>query len=137
MARRSPLNERYQKYTGPEGKTRKSAAAAKPKRASASGPSSSASKSSGSKASAARAAVVETPEYQAARKLWWWLLGAGLVSTAASWLLRQYVHATWATPVSAVFLALAYAMIFYALYIDWTRLRPQRKAAADRAKSGK
>ena len=32
MARRSPTNARYQKYTGPEGKTRKSAAAAKPKK---------------------------------------------------------------------------------------------------------
>ena len=36
MARRSPTNPRYQKYTGPEGKTRKSAAAAKPKKASSS-----------------------------------------------------------------------------------------------------
>ena len=32
MARRSPTNERYQKSTAPAGKTRRSAASAKPKR---------------------------------------------------------------------------------------------------------
>jgi hypothetical protein len=129
MARRSPANARYQKYTGPEGKTRKSASQAKPKRSS-SGPGASTAKSkTGAKgSSAARAKVAETPEYKAARKLWWILLGVGLVMTAASWLIRGYVHTTWANAASAIALGIAYAMIFYALYIDWTQLRPARKA---------
>jgi len=129
MARRSPANARYQKYTGPEGKTRKSASQAKPKRSS-SGPSASTTKSkTASKgSSAARTKVAETPEYKASRKLWWILLGVGLVMTAVSWLIRGYVHTTWANAASAIALGIAYAMIFYALYIDWTQLRPARKA---------
>ena len=138
MARRSPLNARYQKYTGPEGKTRKSASQAKPKRSSTGPSSPSGSKSSDAKKSAAsRLAVPETPGYKAARKLWWTLLLAGLVLTAVSWLVRGYVHAPWANAASAVSLALAYSMIFYALYVDWTKLRPERKAAIAAAKSGK
>ena len=138
MARRSPLNARYQKYTGPEGKTRKSASQAKPKRSSTGPSSPSGAKSSEvKKAAAVRAAVPDSPAYKAARKLWWTLLLAGLVLTAMSWLLRAYLHTTWAAGASAVALGLAYAAIFYALYIDWTRLRPERKAAIANAKSGK
>jgi len=142
MARRSPANARYQKFTGPEGKTRKSASQAKPKRAS-SGPGSptgAKSKSGAKVPPKPRVKVPETPEYLAARKLWWILLGAGLVLTTISWLVRAYVHTSWANAASAIALGIAYAMIFYALYIDWTRLRPARKAmiaGKTGAKSGK
>ena len=130
MARRSPTNERYQKFTGPKGQTRKSASQAKPKRSS-SGPASptgTKSKPGAKGSSAPRPKIAETPEYLAARKLWWILLLVGLVMTAISWLIRGYVHTPWANGASAIALGLAYSMIFYALYIDWTRLRPARKA---------
>ena len=138
MARRSPMNARYQKFTGPEGKTRKSASQAKPKRSSTGPSSPSGSKSSDSKKAApSRLAVPDSPAYKAARKLWWTLLLTGLVLTAVSWLVRGYVHTSWANVASAISLGLAYTAIFYALYVDWMRLRPERKAAIAAAKSGK
>ena len=138
MARRSPTNERYQKYTGPKGQTRKSASQARPKRSSTGPSSPTGAKSSGAKgSSAARVARPESPAYKAARRQWWILLGVGLVLTAVSWLVRGYVHTSWATGASAISLGLAYTAIFYALYIDWTKLRPERKAAIAASKSGK
>jgi hypothetical protein len=130
MARRSATNERYQKFTGPKGQTRKSASQAKPKRSSGTPSTSSNSKSKSGAKGAARIKLPESPAYKAARKLWWTLLGIGLVLTAVSWLVRDYVHTSWANGGSAIALGLAYTMIFYALYIDWTRLRPERKAMA-------
>ena len=138
MARRSPTNARYQKYTGPEGKTRKSAAAAKPKKASSGAASKSSRGSSKSSKSATPVArTPETPEYRAARKQWWICLASGLVLTMSSMLLRKFLHASWVNPVSMVLLGLAYAAIFYALYVDWTKIRPMRKAADQDAKSDK
>jgi cbb3-type cytochrome oxidase subunit 3 len=132
------MNARYQKYTGPEGKTRKSASQAKPKRSSTGPSSPSGSKPSATKkAAAVRNAVPDSPAYKAARKLWWTLLLSGLVFTAVSWASRAYIRTSWNIMASAIALGLAYAAIFYALYIDWTRLRPERKAAIAAAKSGK
>ena len=128
MARRSATNERYQKFTGPKGQTRKSASQAKPKRSSGTPSKPSTTKSKSGSKGVQRAKLPESPAYKAARKLWWTLLGVGLVLTAVSWLVRDYVHTTWANGASAIALGLAYTMIFYALYIDWTRLRPERKA---------
>ena len=47
------------------------------------------------------------------------------------------MHVPWAMQASSLVLGLAYAAIFYALYIDWTKMRPLRKAAYEQAKSGK
>jgi hypothetical protein len=143
MARRSPMNERYQKWTGPKGQTRKSAAAAKPKKSNASGSSkSTSSKSSSTKSKSSSGSALamrnpDTPEFRAARKQWWTFLIAGLVLIAVSWVLLAYVHTTWAHTASNVTLGLAYGSVFYALYIDWTKMRPMRKAAYSQAKSGK
>jgi len=136
MARRSATNERYQKYTSPGGKTRKSAAAAKPKRAVGATPTPTKGKSSGSSSKS----VLTTPptaEYRRWRRLWWILLGAALVLTGGSWALRTYTDLV---IVSSVMLGAGYASIFTALYIDWTKLRKMRtewikagKPAGDKA----
>ena len=144
MARRSATNARYQKYQEPAGQTRKSAAAAKPKRSSNAAPvkkngKSSGSTSKGSSAAARRAVMVNptTPEFKRIRKIWWGLLLGGLVLTTLSWVVRDYLNTPWATTASNVVLGFAYAAIFYALYLDWTKLRPMRQAAYKSAKTGK
>ena len=124
------MNARYQKNTEPKGQTRKSSAAAKPSRKSGS-PSSSGSSSSGKKPAKRSAAYVDpqTPEFKQVRRMWWASLGGGLVLVAISFGTRQYFKAQpWAQTVAGITLALAYAAIFYALYLDWTRMRPMRKS---------
>jgi uncharacterized membrane protein YcjF (UPF0283 family) len=142
MARRAPNNPRYQKFTGPEGKTRKSAAAAKPKKASSGSSKPSTTKaSSGSKSKSRTPAIAmrnpETPEFTAYRRKWWIALVIGLVLTAVSYAMQRYVTAPWARSGQAVTLGLAYAAIIYAFYIDWTKMRPLRKEAYEQQKSGK
>jgi len=129
MARRSATNERYQKYTSPSGKTRKSAAQAKPKRAVGASPApstkSKSSSSSGKSGSATSTlSAPQSEEYRKYRRLWWILLVVALALTTASWALRQYTDLT---QVSAVALGAGYASIFTALYIDWTKLRRIRQ----------
>jgi hypothetical protein len=142
MARRSPTNPRYQKYTGPEGKTRKSASAAKPKKASSASSKPSSSKSSGGTKPKSRSSAIamrnpDTPEFRAYRRQWWIALVIGLTLTAVSWVFQTYVHTPWARSAQALTLGMAYAAIIYAFYIDWTKMRPMRKAAYEAAKSGK
>ncbi len=134
MARRSASNPRYQKHHEPVGQTRKSAAAAKPSRGSSSAPikkKSTGKNAKGSSAATRRPMMANptTPEFKRIRSIWWGLLGGGLVLTTISWAMREYLVATWATTASNVVLGLAYACIFYALYLDWTRMRPMRQAA--------
>ncbi len=123
MARRSATNERYQKNTSPGGKTRKSAAAAKPKRATGAAPAPAKSKSSG-KSNKSVLTAPPTEEYRRWRRIWWYLLGAALVLTTASWAIREYTKIN--VIASSVLLGAAYASIFTALYIDWTKLRRMR-----------
>ena len=146
MSKRSPNNPRYQKYQEPEGKTRKSAAAAKPARKSATGSSSSSSKSKSAATRSAGRVDPATPEFKALRKRWWTLLGAGVVLVTASWGVRYLDVAgnplhegtlaigsfsmTYAGLLSSLTLGLAYACIFYALYIDFAKMRPMRLAAS-------
>ena len=142
MARRSPTNARYQKYTGPEGKTRKSAAAAKPKKTSSGSSKPSSSKSSsGSKSSKRSAAIAmrnpDTPEFRAYRRQWWIALVAGLALTAVSYAVQRFVQAPWGRTAQAVTLGMAYACIIFAFYVDWTKMRPLRKEAYELQKSGK
>ena len=145
MSKRAPTNARYQKYQEPPGKTRKSAAAAKPSRK-ATGTSSSASKP---KADAGRRVAridPQTPEFKALRKKWWILLLTGVVLVTASWAVRYIdkpggilgsasfaigsFNMTYAALLSSVTLGLAYACIFYALYLDFAKMRPMRLAAS-------
>jgi len=143
MARRAPNNPRYQKYTGPEGKTRKSAAAAKPKNASSgtgvksSGKKSSSTSKSSSKTSALAMRNPDTAEFNAWRRQWWIALVAGLALTAVSYALQRYVTGQWGRTAQAATLGMAYAAIGYAFYIDWKKMRPLRKEAYELAKSGK
>jgi len=139
MARRSPTNERYQKSTAPAGKTRRSAASAKPKR---SGESDSAPvKSTGSAKSkpgptrAGFSAHPPTDEYRKIRRVWWVFMGTAVVlSTASWWIWRQPVDRNIGTAV----LALAYASIGVAIWIDWTKMRPMRQQwAKEQSKSKK
>ena len=141
MARRSATNARYQKYQEPAGQTRKSAAAAKPKRSSGSAPTGkkSSKSSKGTSSTARRPMMVNptTPEFQRIRKVWWGLLIGGLVLTTLSWGIRAYLKVPWALSASNLVLGLAYAAIFYALFLDWTKMRPMRQAAYQAQKSGK
>jgi hypothetical protein len=123
------MNERYQKNTLPAGKTRKSAAASKPSRK-GTGP---AQASSGSSKSGAkgdkRPFDPPTPEFAQYRRWWWISLMTGLVLVAISFAIRTYgpKGQWWINPIGAVTLGLAYATIFYALYLDWAKMRPMRK----------
>jgi hypothetical protein len=129
MAQRSPTNARYQKYTKPEGKTRRSAASAKPKRDS--GKTAAVSKSSSKSAAAQRKVVVPTsPEYRKWRNIWWACLGVGfalaLVSGIAFLVLPQ---GTVARPVLNGILFVCYGFLIASMFIDYKRVRPARDAA--------
>jgi hypothetical protein len=143
MARRSPTNARYAKYTGPEGKTRKSAAAAKPKNASSgSGAKSSSKKSTSSSKSSSKTSAIamrnpDTAEFKAYRRQWWIALVVGLALTAVSYAIQTYVSAPWGRTAQALTLGMAYASIGFAFYVDWKKMRPLRKEAYEAAKSGK
>ena len=140
MARRSPMNERYQKNTSPAGKTRRSAASAKPKRDLAVEPTkSSVDKKSGG--SSARQPLVMNPpteEYRYWRRIWWILLASSLVVTLGSVAIQYWLSDSemWTT-VGRVMLGLGYGGIFAALYIDWTKLRRMRREWTEQQKSGK
>lgn len=131
MGRRNPMNERYGKYTSPSGKTRKSAASAKPKRAKGSTASSSSKKSSSS-SSRRKAALVlhpDTPAYKRMRRVWWSFLGGAVVlSTVAWWLWQEPARRA----IGNWVLGAGYALIFAAMYIDWMKLRPMRSEWAAR-----
>ena len=135
------MNARYQKHTEPKGQTRKSSAAAKPSRKSGD----SSASSSSSKKTATRSVVrldPQTPEFKRMRQMWWISLGSGLALVAVSFGIRTYFRAqVWGNAVGSVTLALAYAAIFYALYLDWAKMRPLRKeyqaGGSKPAKAGK
>ena len=131
MSRRSPTNERYQKYTGPKGQTRKSAAQAKPTRKEGGG-STSTSKSKG-KASASTAPggkfyEPDTPEYRFWRRAWWISLGTGLVFVAISFYFQYYLKNafSWSRMAGVISIGLAYAAIIAAFFIDYRKLRLMR-----------
>jgi hypothetical protein len=153
VSKRAPTNARYQKYQEPPGKTRKSAAAAKPSRKATVGSSSSASSKSKSATGTKARFDPQTPEFKALRTRWWTLLVIGVVLVTLSWGIRYIdkpgnplhdasftlgsLSMTYAGLLAAVTLGLAYACIFYALYLDFAKMRPMRLAAASGAKQGK
>jgi len=126
VGRRAPDNPRYQR--GAEiGKTRRSAASAKPKRGKIA-----ASKQSAKSSRRGRllAPVPASPEYRRLRKVWAAALGAAIVLSLVAW----WQQGTW---FGTVVIALAYACIFTAFYLDFMRLRPMRKAAIEAEKAAK
>ena len=136
MARRSPLNARYQKYQEPAGKTRKSAASAKPKKGDAAGKSGAKSKAV-TKAPVRRGAVFsnpDTPEFRKLRRVWWALIISAFALTTVAWLLLRNLQQRSA---SNYVLIGAYALMFIAFWLDWTKLRPLRQQHVADLKSGK
>ena len=125
------MNARYQKNTLPAGKTRKSAAASTPSRK---GGGAATSSSSGTKKPARGAVQIDpqTPEFKQYRRWWWISLMTGMALVAVSFAIRTYgpKGASWTTIAGAFTLALAYGSIFFALYLDWAKMRPMRQAWA-------
>lgn len=122
MARRNPMNPRYAKHTAPAGTTRKSAAAAKPKRSAGDAP---VSKKGSSSGKPARSTMLHppTPEYKKLRRVWWALLGGAMAFSTLSWWLWQ--NETLRTYGNYVLVA-AYACLAFAIWLDFARLRPLR-----------
>lgn len=132
MARRSPLNPRYQKDTGPAGKTRRSAAAAKPKReAGGRGEAAPAPKKSGSSFRDAVRSVPSTPEMKRWRRIWWALIGLALVALLPS-LFIPAVRAD--RTLSTILLAIYVIFLGGAFYIDLGIIRKLRARATAEAK---
>ena len=134
------MNERYQ-VEGHRGSTRKSAASAKPKsKAAASVTYSSPKKSPKERKAELKKArkgesakqreldkkyyTPDTERYKKLRRIWWGLLACAVLSTLASWFLRG-VAPSW-LPLAC--LIAAYVFIIAAFYIDFSKIRKERKA---------
>ena len=125
MAKRNPMNKRYQK-DAQIGSTRKSAAAAKPKRSAGAGSSSSRSRRASSSkrpSTTSRRRVELPPELKKLQKISFGLLGgAVLLSLLYLWKGQQ------AGVLGSVMLGVAYALMFTAIFIDFGKIRPWIKA---------
>ena len=132
MARRSPLNPRYQKDTGPAGKTRRSAAAVKPKReAGGRAPAAPASRKPRSSFREAIRNTPSTPEMKRWRRLWWVaVLLAFVVALATAFLPQIRANRALVIAFTVVYLASLSA----ALYIDIGVIRKLRGKAQTGAK---
>lgn len=134
MARRSQQNPRYMK-DNLKGKTRKSAASAKPKRSAGDrGAADSSSSKKSSSTSSTRPSgwrgffaplpTPETPEFKRWRRIWGGFFVAGVAFTALSFFQQGERIQTW-------LLVAAYTCLFSAIYIDFVKVRRMRKAYAD------
>lgn len=140
MSQRNPMNDRYQ-GDAHRGSTRRSAASAKPKaKAAASVTYTSPKKSPRERKAELKKARKEesakqreldkkyytpdTDRYKKLRRIWWGLLACAVLSTIGSWLLRE-VGPAW---LSLGCLIGAYAFIIAAFYIDFSKIRKERKA---------
>jgi hypothetical protein len=133
VARRSPTNARYQKHGLPEGKTRKSAAAAKPKRSSgspAAKPSAGKSEYSKERKEAAMAAwrSPADPEYRRWRTIWWGIFGAAIVMLGASLVANMYFKSIQA---SSLLSWASLGLLGIGFFLDLRKIRPIREAASD------
>lgn len=139
MTQRNPLNDRYQ-VDERQGKTRKSAASAKPKTKAAASvriqpaQKTKQQKKAEQKASRSKRSDLDrkyynppTAQYKRLRKMWWGLLIGAVIMTAASWLARSVLPEA----VGYVTLAIAYGCIIGALYLDFSKIRKVRRAYQD------
>ena len=156
MSQRNPLNERYTDDTH-QGKTRKSAASAKPTSKAASSVHETAAMSkkekkaeqearerksrerrgvSGSNVSEAELRAL--PEYKKLRRWWWVCLIAAIALTAFTWV---YSAMTGSEQVSLIPLIAAWVFIIIAFYIDFWKIRKLRNqlryAGADKSKAAR
>lgn len=144
MSQRNPMNERYT-TENKRGVTRKSAASAKPKSKAASTVTMGTAKKTPAERKAAQKAArkqeqqrqreldqkyykPDTERYKKLRRTWWFALIGAVVCVCASWALRG-VQPEWLAIVS---LFLAYALIIFAFYIDFSKIRKERRAYQDR-----
>jgi cation transport ATPase len=145
MAQRSPYNDRYK--VEQKGKTRKSAAGAKPKRAVADLTPAEAVKKSQKKTSAwgrakkasspskpASARFEATPRMKQLRQIWWLLWGGALL-VAVGILIMQQAKIGNAVIIGAAWLVWLLAM-GGAFYIEFVPIRKERALAIEAAKSG-
>lgn len=138
------MNERYQTDKH-QGVSRKSAASAKPKAKAAASVTYSKKKqdpkAKKAEMKAARKAESErqreidkkyytpdTDRYKKLRKTWWATLAAAVICTAGSWFLRG-VKPEW---MAFACLIAAYLLIIFAFYLDFSKIRKERRAYQQR-----
>lgn len=144
MSQRNPMNERYtsDKRTGT---TRKSAASAKPKTKAAGTVTMGTSKKTPQQRKAEQKEArkkeqerqreldrkyykPDTERYKKLKRIWWVSLAGAVVCTLLSWLLRE-VQPTW---LAFVCLFGAYALIIFAFYLDFSKIRKERRTYQER-----
>lgn len=144
MSQRNPMNERYTSEAK-RGVSRKSAASAKPKSQAASTVTVGTKKKTPAERKAAQKAArkaeqqrqreldrkyykPDTPRYKKLRRSWWAALIGAVICVCASWALRG-VQPEW---LAIVALFLAYGLIILAFYIDFSKIRKERRAYQER-----
>jgi hypothetical protein len=138
MSQRNPLNERYQPNTEREGKTKKSASSAKPKRKASEGvhmqrttkTKEEKRKEQSAKRKEDRARInasggPQDPEYKKWRKVWW----ATMILTAVCTFLYMVLAGKEgiAGRLAAPILIAAYVLLIAAIFIEFKFCRPIRK----------
>ena len=156
MTQRNPMNERYQSDER-TGKTRKSAASAKPvskagasvrvaggKKQAASrgflsrlsgGGNAAASKKQQEREPRARYYNPDTPEYHRWRRYWWVSIVLALSLTALSFVVQIAIPDS--AVASYVLLGVGYALLIFAIWVDMGKVRKIRRAYADRMMAGR
>ena len=139
MSQRNPMNERYQseEHTG---KTRKSAASAKPKAKAASsviiksGAKTEQEKKAERKAARRKAAneqreldrkyyTPNTPRYKKLRRAWWALLIGAMCCVALGWFTRSMQPSF----ISISFVVISYVLIILAFWVEFSKVRKERR----------
>lgn len=140
MSQRNPMNDRYnsEEHTG---KSRKSAASAKPKtKAASSVVIKSTEKTPKQKKAEAKEArrkaqdeqraldrkyyTPDTPRYKTLRRIWWALLGGAILCTIVGFVGREALGEVG----SMVVVFIAYALIIGAFYVEFSKVRKERRA---------
>ena len=148
MARRSPMNNRYQKGTTPKGAARKSAASAKPKRATGETPKSRADykkKNKNKKKNSFLREMPTSPEYKHQRRTWWNCLGASFILLILSLVLTSTpqvysairLSTEQAQQVGLAMTAMAMVFVVTAWYVDLKKIRPLVRAFEAERAAGK
>lgn len=130
MSRRNPLNNRYKQGQEPKGKTRKSAASAKPARKDAATHKPAKKKTSVREQYAQ--SMPDSPEFKRLRGLWWKVLGVAVVLLVISLVLTMKKVAPSVGEVgkmaSLIISWIALGLVAFAWWIDLKKVRPLIKA---------